>query len=328
MALRVGFIGTGGIAQVHLQSVKNFDGAEVTAVCDVQADRAKAASEQYGGRPYTHYKEMLQTEKLDVLFVCVPPAFHGTIEEDACALGIHLFVEKPLGLSMTEVRRKAEAIQQAGLITASGYCLRYQKPTEIARQWLGDEPIGMIVGQYLTSMPGAPWWRVRAQSGGQLVEQSTHTLDLARYFGGDVTSVTAIYSDRNMKGDVENFDIWDSGVVTLQFASGIVGAITNTCLLPPGNHASTLSLHTRRLGTIEIEGGQAKHLQAGRTVTERAGGNMYQVQDHTFLAAVASGDRSQIRSDYFDAMKTLAVTLAANESALQGGRPVNPNDVA
>ena len=82
---------------------------------------------------------MLEQEQLDVLYVCIPPFCHGDIEEQATAKGIHLMVEKPLGLDVQSVRHKAKVISESGIIATSGYCLRYLDTVAIAKDFLKDK---------------------------------------------------------------------------------------------------------------------------------------------------------------------------------------------
>ena len=82
---------------------------------------------------------MLEQERLDVLYVCIPPFCHGDIEEQATAKGIHLMVEKPLGLDAQSVRHKAKVISESGIIATSGYCLRYLDTVAIAKDFLKDK---------------------------------------------------------------------------------------------------------------------------------------------------------------------------------------------
>ena len=114
--VRVGFVGAGGIANVHLQHVSKNERALVTAICDIHEETALQKVKQYGGIAYTNVDEMLEKEALDALFISVPPFAHGEIEEKAAKKGIHLMVEKPLGLDYQTVAKKAEVIKQSGII--------------------------------------------------------------------------------------------------------------------------------------------------------------------------------------------------------------------
>src|SRR5690625_391269 len=95
--IRVGVVGAGGMAQNHLQNVTEMDDAEIVAVCDIVQENAEKATQQYGGKAFSNFEEMLDNEPLDALFLCVPPFAHGEMEEQAASRGIHVLVEKPVG---------------------------------------------------------------------------------------------------------------------------------------------------------------------------------------------------------------------------------------
>ena len=78
--MRIGFVGTGGIANYHLEHLVKIKEAEIVALCDVAEERAKGAAKKYGGTAYSDYKKMLDKEKLDALYICVPPFAHQSQE--------------------------------------------------------------------------------------------------------------------------------------------------------------------------------------------------------------------------------------------------------
>jgi len=92
MAVKVGFIGTGGIAGAHLSNLKNFDDVEFVAMCDVSEDRAKSRANEFGGKAFTDYKEMFDKIDMDALYICTPPFAHGEQERIACEKGIAMFI--------------------------------------------------------------------------------------------------------------------------------------------------------------------------------------------------------------------------------------------
>jgi len=79
MSVRMGFIGTGGIAQGHMDRISAIEGVEMVAFCDVQMDRAQAAADKFGGAAYDSFERMLNTEDLTAVFVGTPPFAHGDI---------------------------------------------------------------------------------------------------------------------------------------------------------------------------------------------------------------------------------------------------------
>ena len=77
MAVKVGFIGTGGIANSHQNNLKAFEDVEFVAMCDVVEEKAKARADEYGGKAFTDYKEMFDKVDMDAVYICTPPFAHG-----------------------------------------------------------------------------------------------------------------------------------------------------------------------------------------------------------------------------------------------------------
>jgi predicted dehydrogenase len=308
--VRVGFVGAGGIANVHLQHISKNEMAEVTAICDIHEETVLQKAKEYGGAAYTNVDEMFEKEQLDALFISVPPFAHGEIEEKAARKGIHLMVEKPLGLDYQTVAKKAEIIKQSGIICGSGYCLRYLDTVAKAKEYLQDKKTAMVRGHYLSSFVPTPWYREWEKSGGQLVEQSTHIVDLARYLGGEINQVYANMS-LQVHHNVPNITIPDVTSVNFVYESGAVGHID-----------STFAQFDHRMG-IEVMGEEFRLVIDGvnLTIIEKDSNqsfksevDFYQEQDRMFIEAIVKGDRNLLLSSYEDGLKTLAVTLAANQS--------------
>lgn len=314
MKVKVGFVGVGGIAQVHLKNLNDNDYVELVAVCDIAEENAKRSAQQYGTASYTDYNEMLEEEMIDALFVCVPPFAHGDIEEKAVARGIHLFVEKPLGLDMDNVRKKANVIKESGVITSTGYCLRYLDTVQKAKRYLEDKHIAMVRAYYLTTFVTIHWWRDMSKSGGQLVEQTTHTVDLVRYLAGNVKKLYANMDLRVMK-DISGINIPDVGCVSVVLDSGAIGHIDTT--FTQMDHRSGVEILGRDF-RIWIDGTTLTITEKDKTCTYNSNVDFYKVQDDAFISAIVTGSANDILAPYEEGLKTLEVTLAANESAEKG----------
>ena len=88
--LRVGVIGCGRIAVMHFASLISIDEAELVACCDIVKERADAAAEEYGIKPYTSYEEMLEKENLDAVHLCLPHYLHSRVAIAAFEHGVHV----------------------------------------------------------------------------------------------------------------------------------------------------------------------------------------------------------------------------------------------
>jgi predicted dehydrogenase len=140
-----------------------------------------------------------------------------------------------------------------------------------------------------------------------------------RYLAGEVTRVYSAGALRALK-DVPNLDIFDVAATTLHFASGAVGSIANTSILGSGTAAgapSGVHLLAQDL-RLEVWGTALKVTGPGKTEEHRWTGSPMMAEDQAFVEAVARRDPARVRSSYADAARTLAVTLAAEESARSG----------
>ncbi|WP_391575171.1 Gfo/Idh/MocA family protein [Cohnella sp.] len=317
MTLKLGFIGTGGIANHHIRNLVQMEGVELAAFYDVDIQRAqKAADEHAGAKAYSKLDDMLDGSQLDGVYVCVPPMAHGEAEERLVERGIPFLVEKPLGIDREIPRSIGDKVKNSKLITSVGYHWRYNESAALAKKLLADSKPGMALGYWMGGMPMVPWWRVQSGSGGQFVEQTTHIVDLLRYVCGEVSEVYAAYALQVMGEKVEGTDVPDVGTVTLKLANGMVATISNTCLLPIGHHVG-LDIYTGN-GVLELRSDALNELTAEGTNVHPNVANPYYVEDEAFLHALRTGDTSRILSDYEDSLKTHEITIAANESALSG----------
>ena len=315
MTVKIGFVGTGGIANHHMRTLAEIPTATMVAFCDVVEEKAVTAATTYGGKAYTCYEEMYDSEALDAVYICLPPFAHDRQELAAIERDLPIFVEKPVATTMAKAREIESALAAKNLISGVGYHWRYMDTTEKAIALIGDQPVGFALGAWMGGMPGVSWWRVMAESGGQMVEQTTHIFDLARYLLGDVAEVHAM-GRTGLMADVENFDVHDASVTNLRFKSGAVASITSACMLSAGHHVGLeLFLKDQALRIV----GQHLTIETpdGTEVVE-LGNNPTRAEDQTFLQAVQSGDASAIRCDYAEAVKSLELTIAATQSAQEG----------
>ncbi len=331
---RIGFIGAGGMTRAHTDAMKGFSDVTFAAFCDVKKAKAQALAEQFGGEVFTDPAKMLAAMDLDAVWINLPPFAHGEAEFAAIAAGVPFFVEKPINKDVKQAAQIAAAVAKAGLITCAGYMNRYRKSAEVARQVLEADPAVYAAGGWLGGPPrsGDPqgiwgWWIQKDKSGGQFVEQVTHTIDLARYLMGDAEAVSA-FAARGFNKGIKNYTMDDALAVSVKFKSG---AVANFCAsvacaarggifldLYAGAHA--VAMTGWQHDALIYEAGKKKpRAVAGDPAS---GAHIFAVEDRAFLKAVRSGNPAGIRTTYADALKTLELTVAATESAERGGKPV------
>ena len=321
--VRIGFIGCGGNANGHMQRLSDLEGVRIVGTCDVQEERAKNAAESYNAQPYTNHNLMLERADLDGIYLSLPVFAHGTPELDVIERGLPFLVEKPVAVNMEIARQVEEAVNAASIITCVGYQLRYLGSTQLARQVLSEKVVNIAIGKYWSgSGRGDPnsWQRQMSKSGGQMLEQATHTIDMMRYLVGEVEEVYAISANRVLKA----IDCPDNNCVTMKFANGAVGSLTTSWSYDSGDwsHANVLDiLYEDQLIHWAVSGLDVR--EDGDVVTKTAPGPSI---DEVFVDAIREGDASKILSPYSDAVKSLAISLAAIQSS-ETGSPVSISSI-
>src|SRR5690606_20056828 len=162
----------------------------------------------------------------------------------------------------------------------------------------------------ISSFVPTPWYRIMSKSGGQLVEQATHVMDLMAYLGGEIEKVSANMSLQVM-GNIENIDIPDVTSVNVAFSSGAVGHLD--CSFTQPDHRIGVEILGRDI-RVELVGTNLKIVEKDKTETHESKVDFYEVQDRAFIEAVRTNNQDLILASYEDGLKTLAVTLAANQS--------------
>ena len=317
-------IGTGGIGQAHLRRLQQIPEARIAALCDIDEGRVRAVAGPLGVPVYSDSARLIAEAQIDALYVCVPPDAHGDMETQAAAKGLHLFVEKPVNLYLDRGLRAWEAIRKAGVMTQSGYVFRYQAGGLQLKRFLEDKPVGTANVIRWGGIPGTPWWRRYDQSGGQLVEMTTHQVDLLRWVMGEVEAVSASYSFNRLLGDRPDVTVPDTQTALLFFRSGASATVSTSCAAGKGFR-----------GEMEfvIRDARVSWKGDGIRVEPEGAYTLPPIPDETpgidaaFVRAVASGNPVFLRSPYDDALRSAAVTLAANVSAENGGRLVRVEEL-
>ena len=322
--VRLGIVGAGSMGQAHVRGLSAVPNARIVAVCDWNAEQARSVGEPLGASLYTDGGRIIAEADIEALVICVPPHTHEDLEIRAAKRGLHLFVEKPVNLHMDQALRVRDAIAKAGVMSQVGYQLRYWPCIRQLKEFLADKQVGSANVCRWGGAPGKAWWRRYDQGGGQLVEMTTHQVDLLRWVMGDVETVSASYSfDRLFKGEAGT-TVPDSQSVLLCFTSGASATISTSCALGKAG-----------MGTLDFVLRDARVSLKGETITIEPDG-VYELPsiqtetctaDEAFVQAVATGDRSHLLCPYEDGLKTAAITLAANRSAEEGGRLVRIEEI-
>lgn len=314
-AVSVAIVGAGRMGQAHVDALLGVDDARITSVADVRPDAASSLAQRAGATPFGDYREMLTALRPDAVYFCTPASEHREQVSFAAAEGINVFVEKPIASTVQDAFAIADAVEAAGILCMTGYQWRANPATDAAREALGASPVTLFNGWWYWTIPLIPWIADRRFGGGQVVDQCTHLIDLMRDLAGEVTSVYAAYSENARSED--ELPNWDSYSLTLSFADGGVGSIGSSYATFPGIAESNgLDVIAREL-LVRIRLGHVTVFRRDQTPVDTYAPEGWRI-DHDVIAAVRANDPALIRSPARDAARSIAVSLAANHSAVTG----------
>lgn len=315
MVVRVGVIGAGFIGVRHLRNLAGMAEVRIVGVADEDGARAQEQAEAAGAHAYCDWRAMLENERPDAAYICLPPFARGEPEQALIDLGIPFFAEKPLSTTATLPERIAALVEARGLITSVGYHWRYLDTLERARQVVEDRAPRLALGYWIDFVPPPPWWTRRERSGGQVVEQTTHILDLARHLLGQPRRVFAVACHGGLSHYPEA-DIDAVTAATLQFPSGAVAVIASSCLAHYPHriglwlYAEDLIVECREF-SLRIEKPQGAETHEPQV-------DPFYVEDEAFIHAVQTGDASGIRVPYAEALRSHRLAMRIVEAAAWG----------
>ena len=324
--VKLAFIGSGGIVRSHLdQGLKDFEDVQFVGWCDLNEETAAARREQAGGQGeiYTDARKMLDETQPDAVYIMLPPFAHGPAEQLVIERKLPFFIEKPVAIDLATAQQVAEGVEKYNLITSVGYMTRYRKSVQRVRELLKTQKPVLMHGGWVGGGPTTyegiwKWWVQKDKSGGQFLEQTTHTIDLARYLYGDVTSVYAVpVRDRRERPDF--YTIEDASMVQLTFVGGATANLYSSCSTSVGGGIFlTLWATDMKAEFTGWEHNVKIDLPDGEQITIPGEPNIFAQEDRAFVNSVKAGKNQGILATYEDGLKATAIACAANESMETG----------
>ena len=229
--LRVGFVGAGIIAVAHAIALSRIEGVKITATIDPLKGRAEKLAGEYGGRAFMSFEDA--ADEVDAVWIGTPPYLHCQNSLAALEAGKHVFVEKPMALSLSDADSMIRAAGRGNLKLGVGEMIRfypaYREMRRIIQAGEIGEPVSIWSHRYSnSSLDFDPQWRWDPKkSGGFVFEWQTHEINTIRYLGGEVVSVDAsvYYSPR-----LPDYDV--TAYATLVFENGCMGRVDGSVQFP------------------------------------------------------------------------------------------------
>lgn len=330
----VGIIGYGWAASAHIPAINATTLGQVTAVCSSRPLDAAELGGQYGGhiKVYTDLDTMLADPEIHAVSITSYPARHVEQAIKAAKAGKHLILEKPLSLTLKDLRRLQKAVKQARVKTCVCFEVRFSGQFLTTKAVIDSGVLGKIHYGEVDYYHGiGPWygqfrWNVKKSAGGSsLLSAGCHALDaLLLCMGGEVASVSS-YATRSANTDLKKYEYPTTSVTILKFKDGRVGKVTSCidCLQPyyfhthlVGSEGSLLDnkFHSTKLGVNKQKWSE---LSLKLTDSGDVSDHPYQTQFEAFFNTLAAGKDMPLTS-LADAAKTHEVIFAADKSAELG----------
>jgi myo-inositol 2-dehydrogenase / D-chiro-inositol 1-dehydrogenase len=311
VTVRIGLVGAGGVGARHARTLAGFDDVDLVGICDPATPFAEALAGELGARSVPDLTGLLRLG-LDAVWLCVPPFAHGGLEQSVVRAGLPFFVEKPLAADLHVAETVARAVASAGVPTATGYHWRHLDTVGQARSALSGTAVRLVSARWWGTLPPPAWWSRQDRSGGQVVEQATHLLDLVRLLAGEVVEVAGGAAPSTADGR----DVPDATVALLRFGSGSVGTISTSCVLPALTAA----------GLEVIADGVALELTETALVVRTRDGEMHTepavnprtAVDRAFVDVLSGQAASAGLVDVAEALRTHRLGWAVAEAARTG----------
>src|SRR5579871_399698 len=238
-------IGTGNRGSFLLQGVLQQPDAKVAAVCDIKPDRLdKAATAAARDRPATEtdWRKLIDRKDVDAVFIATPPYLHSEMAIAAIQAGKHVYCEKPLGVTPEQIRALLQTARGSHQVFVAGQQLRSQKQLSDVVRKIQDGLIGdvlMVKAQRhaTADLPhdgtSGDWYFDVTKSGGYLVEQSVHNLDLCNWaIGSHPLRASGFGAIQLYKNDPPGRTIFDCGSLTYDYPKGVKLSFTQNVFHP------------------------------------------------------------------------------------------------
>lgn len=220
---RVGVVGLGPIGNRHAAVYRESTGCELVGVCDLLPERAAVAAEAHGVPAFSELGQMLTSVAPTMISVATGGEEYGSDHfrptMEALAGGCHVLCEKPISNEIALATQMVDEAETRGLCLAVNLNHRFTTAARLAKQWVNEGRIGHLLFMNMSMWimnrnESSPWFHIKAMH--------PHTVDVMRYFGGEITDVHCFAAKAPGRR------IWSTTQMNIRFSSGAVGHLTGS----------------------------------------------------------------------------------------------------
>ena len=246
--IRVGVIGTGFGAAVHIPALKHLPDFEVAAVCSRRAERARAAAAEHDIPTVCNdFRDLVSDRDIDAVVIAAPPYLHHQMTLAALEAGKHVLCEKPMARNLAEARDMAKMADRAGVAAMVNHQFRFlplrSRIKELVDEGYLGEPHAATLTVFRSSLAdphGRPfgWLMEYDKAGGMLGATGSHHIDALRWWFGEITAVAGATATMVKKrrlpesAAMATVDADDNFAFVLRFANGALATVHVTATAP------------------------------------------------------------------------------------------------
>ena len=234
--LHIGIIGLGAIGQRLIKQFTEHPKVKIAAVCDRLESLARETADSLGGiQVYTDYKNLIADQRIDLVYVAVPPKFHHHIVMDVLKAKKHILCEKPLANSLEEAKEMADAAKEANVIHAMNFPLNYEQAATKFAEMISQNYLGKLRRLELTMhFPEWPrlWqkndWVGGREQGGFVLEVGVHFIQQTLKLFGEIKNIQTRLElqnelDKCETGIIATAELVDGTPILIEGLSQIAG---------------------------------------------------------------------------------------------------------
>jgi predicted dehydrogenase len=234
--IRICMIGAGRVGKNHSRAItRHVTGAKIVAVVDTVAQVREETAHEFGiENQYDTLEQALEKVDFDAVVVTTPTPTHMPLAVLAAENKKHVFLEKPMALTLQECDAINQAVDQNSVFLQLGFMRRFDPEFVAAVERIEGGEIGQpMMIKTNTHGPGLPppWARDLRTSNGMLAEVNSHDWDTVRWFMG--SNLERVYTEvANFKGAANNVDtpnFYDNVLVNIKLENGGLGMISGIC---------------------------------------------------------------------------------------------------
>lgn len=208
---KVALIGAGKMGISHLSILGAHNSVKLVGVSDTSKMVLDVLKKYSGYSCYTDYREMLDKEQPDAVFVSVPTKFHSAMATDVISRGMHVFSEKPLCLTAGEGEKLVSLVAKKGVVNQVGYHNKFIGTFQEVKRILDSGLLGKVFhfeaesyGPVVIRSKQDSWRSNPGEGGGCLMDYASHVIDLVHYLVGPITKVKGAITKSFYSKNVED----------------------------------------------------------------------------------------------------------------------------